>query len=45
MPYSLISSVATVVEGGAVVVGVFPAVVTVGGLVMAEVTLLVVDMG
>lgn len=32
-------------EGGAVVVGVFPGVVTVGGLVMAEVTLLVVDTG
>lgn len=32
-------------EGGAVVVGVFPGVVTVGGLVTAEVTLLVVDTG
>ena len=32
-------------ESGAVVVGVFPGVVTVGGLVTAEVTLLVVDTG
>lgn len=32
-------------ESGAVVVGVFPGVVTMGGLVTAEVTLLVVDTG
>ena len=41
----VVYEVGTKEEGGAVVVGVFPAVVTVGGLVTAEVTLLVVDMG
>lgn len=40
----VVCEVGTKEEGGAVVVGVFPAVVTVGGLVTAEVTLLVVDM-
>ena len=36
---------ATEEEGGAVVVGVLPAVVTVGGRVTVELTLLVVDTG
>lgn len=40
----VVCEVGTKEEGGAVAVGVFPAVVTVGGLVTAEVTLLVVDM-